>query len=55
MGDTYKKIHEIFKNSKACINIKNNYNKSFLWSILAYLHPAKNHVDKQSKYQKPQN
>ena len=31
--------------------MKNNDNKHFIWSIIAYLHPANDrHVDRLSKY-----
>jgi len=40
------------KIKKGCININNNDNKCFLWSMLAYLHPDTNHVDRISHYQK---
>ena len=51
VGGTYKELPEFVKNKKACINIKNNDNKCFLWSILAYLHPANDrNVDRLSKY-----
>ena len=42
------------KNKKACINIQNNDQKCFLWSLLAHLYPV-NHTNNQhyvSHYQK---
>ena len=41
MGGIYKELREFFKYRKACINIKNNYSKCFLWSILAYINPER--------------
>ena len=35
--------------------MKHNDNQCFLGSILAYLHPAKNHVDTLLNYQKHEN
>ena len=37
---------------RALINIKNNDNKCFSWSILAALHPAKSNLNNMSNYKK---
>ena len=39
--------------NRGCLNIENNDEKCFLWSILASLHPLqyRNHPDRVSKYQ----
>jgi hypothetical protein len=38
--------------SKSILNIKNKDNKCFIWSILAYLHPAENNGDRVKQYEK---
>ena len=37
-GGSYVELPEQIKNKKACINIKNDDNKCFLWSLLAFKH-----------------
>ena len=39
-----------YKNSKSILNIENNDQYCFIWSILAHLHPAKNNSNKIYNY-----
>ena len=48
-GSSYIPLPKKLKTKKAIINIKNS-DKCFMWSILAALHPAAKHVDRQSHY-----
>lgn len=48
-GGTY--IQLPFKSSYI-INIKNKDNRCFLWCVIAYLHPANDHVDRLKNYNK---
>ena len=38
VGGSYIELPEYIKNKKACVNIKNNDEKCFKWSILAFKH-----------------
>lgn len=49
-GSSYIDLPEKWKNKKACINVQNNDNKCFMWSILSALHPVKEHTYRVSKY-----
>jgi hypothetical protein len=49
-GSSYIPLPEILANKKAIINIKNNDNKCFLWSVLAALHPANKDPQRVTKY-----
>ncbi|XP_047985628.1 uncharacterized protein LOC125226449 [Leguminivora glycinivorella] len=49
-GGTYIPLPPSVKNTKSCINIQNNDNCCFLWSILAGLYPAKNNVCRTKSY-----
>ena len=51
-GSSY--IPTPFRSSNV-VNIKNKDNKCFLWSILAKLHPAKEHCERVTKYQEYEN
>ncbi|HYT42363.1 MAG TPA: DNA polymerase [Methylomirabilota bacterium] len=46
-------LSDSVRNSKAVINVKNNNDgKCFLWSVLAKLYPACQHVDRLTNYEK---
>jgi len=49
-GSTYFKIPETLEKGHAVVNIKNNDNKCFLWSILACLHPKSNNPNRLLHY-----
>ena len=55
VGVTYQELPEFVKLKKVVLKKKNNDTKCFLWSILAYFHPANNHVDRLSNNQKHEN
>lgn len=47
---SYIPLPKKIQNTKACINVKNNDEHCFLWSILAHLYPAKNNPNRVSSY-----
>ena len=49
----YLPLPKQLNGKRGCLNIQNNDEKCFLWSILASLHPVqgRNHLDRVSKYQ----
>lgn len=49
-GGTYLDLPTKIKNSKSCINIQNNDNHCFLWSVVAALFPAKMNVCRTHSY-----
>ena len=49
MGD-FIPLPNSIKNKKACINVKNDDNKSFMWSIILGLHKPDTHTDRITKY-----
>ncbi|CAH1643155.1 unnamed protein product [Spodoptera littoralis] len=49
-GGSYIELPEVIKKTKSCINIQNNDEYCFLWSILAALFPVKNNVCRTSSY-----
>lgn len=49
---TYCEVPPKIAKSKATLNIKNDDEKCFLWSILAALHPVSNHANRVSSYQR---
>lgn len=51
-GRGYVELPDELKNAKAIINVKNGVddNRCFMWSILSKMYPAKDHVDRLSKY-----
>ena len=51
-GNSYIKLPDWIENKQACINVKNTDNKCFLWSIISCIHPALNHVDRVTNYNK---
>ena len=54
-ASSYLPLPKEFKTKRGCVNIKNNDEKCFLWSILASLHPVqcRNHQDRVSKTRQP--
>jgi len=50
-GSSYFEAPEYIKNKKCIINVKNNDQKCFIWSVLAALYPQKANSDRVSKYQ----
>lgn len=49
-GGTYMPLPAAIKNTRSCINVQNNDNHCFLWSIIAALFPAKNNVCRVNSY-----
>jgi len=49
-GSRYTNLPEWIKNKQCCINIKNEDNKCFIWSILAALNPVSKDPQRVSKY-----
>lgn len=49
-GSTYVDLPLHLKKKKACINIKNNDNFCFLWSVVAALYPTKRNGDRTASY-----
>lgn len=49
-GGTYLDLPDVIKNTKSCLNIQNNDEYCFLWSIVAALYPAKNNVCRTNSY-----
>ena len=54
-GGTYIPLPEFVKKKNAIINIKNEDNKCFLWSILRYLHPKEVHGERLCDLKKYEN
>ena len=56
-GSSYVRLPKILGSKKAVLNIKNNDNKCFMWSILAALHPVtrKNAPERLRHYEQFQN
>lgn len=51
-GGSFIELPYYIKKSQSIINIKNNDNKCFLWSILAHLYPSCSNPNRVSKYKK---
>jgi len=49
-GSSYIDLPEKLKNIKAIINVKNDDDMCFMWSVLAALHPVDNNHHRVSKY-----
>jgi hypothetical protein len=45
-GSSYIELPNWLKNTKSIINIKNDDDKCFLWSVLKALHPIENHPER---------
>ncbi|VVC30199.1 Ribonuclease H-like domain [Cinara cedri] len=54
-GASYIQLPKFISDKKVIINIKNEDNKCFLWSILAALHPAIKDANRVSKYKEWKN
>ena len=54
-GGSYLKLPEFIQKKKAIINIKNEDDKCFLWSVLRYLHPKEIHGEIISDLEKYEN
>ena len=54
-GGSYIPLPEFVKKKNAIINIKNEDNKCFLWSVLRYLHPKEVHGERLSDLKKFEN
>jgi len=50
-GSSYLELPKDVFDSKAVINVKNDDQECFKWSVLAALHPAKHHAERISHYQ----
>ena len=50
-GSEYIELPPKVKNSKAVINIQNDDDKCFLWSVLAYLYEANNSRERVKHYE----
>ena len=52
-ASSYLPLPKQLNGKRGCLNLQNNDEKCFLWSILASLHPVqrRNHLDRVSKYQ----
>lgn len=49
-GGSYLELPKIIRNNKSCLNIRNNDEYCFLWSIAAALYPSKINVCRTSSY-----
>ena len=54
-ASTYLPLPKVIKDKKACINIKNDDQKCFLWSVLASLHLQSENADRVTKYHSYEN
>jgi hypothetical protein len=54
-GSSYIPLPSKLKTKKAIINVKNMDNKCFMWSVLAVLHPASQHVYRLNHYKEFEN
>jgi hypothetical protein len=55
IGSSYMELPEAIKNTKACINIKNEDDKCALWACYAGLYPQGKNAERVSKYIKYDN
>jgi hypothetical protein len=53
-GNSYVELPKWIKDKKACVNVKNNDNKCFMYSVISCLRQAKEHVDRLNHYNKPE-
>lgn len=49
-GGSYIPLPKHIANTKACLNIHNNDNYCFLWSIISHMYPAKSNPNRVSSY-----
>ncbi|XP_050066504.1 uncharacterized protein LOC126555646 [Aphis gossypii] len=54
-GSTYIRTPDKIANKKSTVNVKNEDNKCFLWSILAHLYPPGNNPQRVYQYEKYKN
>jgi hypothetical protein len=54
-GSSYVELPEKIKNKKAIVNVKNNDEKCFMWSILAALYPVKENPNRLNNYTEYEN
>ena len=54
-GATYIPLPKVLANKKAIINVQNDHNKCFMWSVLSSLQPVDEHSYCISKYKKWEN
>ena len=54
-GSSYIPLPEFIMRKKAIINMENEDNKCFLWSVLRYLHPKESHEERLSDLRKYEN
>ena len=52
LGSGYIDLAKGIKNTKACVNIKNDDDKCILWSLYAALYPVKKNAERVSNYKK---
>ena len=50
-GSQYVELPDYVKRTKGVLNIQNEDNKCFLWSVLAYLYPAEDNANRVTKYE----
>ena len=51
-GGSYVELPKWIRDKHCCVNVKNDDENCFDWSILSALYPVKNHTDKVSSYSK---
>jgi hypothetical protein len=49
-GSSYFMSPEEILNKMCCMNVKNNDQKCFIWSVLAHIYPAQRDADRTTKY-----
>lgn len=54
-GASYNSLPKVLANEKSIINVQNEDNRCFLWSILSALHPADKNSYRVCKYKKWEN
>lgn len=52
-GSSYINLPKVISSERACINIENNDNFCFMWSILAGMYPIKKHSERTTSYPHP--
>jgi len=50
-GSSYIPLPKIIANKKACINVRNNDDKCFLYSVIAHQHPQTKNAERVTKYE----
>lgn len=49
-GGSYLELPKYIKSTKSCLNVKNNDDHCFVWSIVAALFPCANNANRTSSY-----